>query len=81
MKPILGLKSIWLIFESICHNKMAGETLQLREWNTGPKIYLGNLGEKADKFKIAELFKVYGKLKNVIIAKRPIKWDLRSGGT
>ena len=50
---------------------MAGETLQLREWNTGPKIYLGNLGEKADKFKIAELFKVYGKLKNVIVAKNP----------
>ena len=50
---------------------MATEPLQLREWNTGPKIYLGNLGEKADKFKIAELFKGYGKLKNVIVAKNP----------
>ena len=48
---------------------MAEEPLTLRQWNTGPKIYLGNLGEKADKFKIAELFKVYGKLKNVIVAK------------
>ena len=50
---------------------MASEPLQLREWNTGPKIYLGNLGEKVDKFEIAEIFKVYGKLKNVIVAKNP----------
>ena len=50
---------------------MTAEPLQLRDWNTNPKIYLGNLGEKADKFKIAELFKGYGKLKNVIVAKNP----------
>ena len=50
---------------------MATEPLQLREWNTGPKIYLGNLGEKMDKFEIAELFKGYGKLKNVLVAKNP----------
>lgn len=50
---------------------MAAEPLQLREWNLGPKIYLGNLGENVNKFEIAELFKPYGKLKNVIVAKNP----------
>ena len=43
---------------------MATEPLQLREWNTGPKIYLGNLGEKADKFKIAELFMLCDRLQD-----------------
>ena len=50
---------------------MAAEQLKLREWNTGPKIYIGQLGENTDKFKIAELFQPYGKLKNVIVAKNP----------
>ena len=47
------------------------EAFKFRQWNLSCKLYLGNLGEKANKYEIEDIFKKYGKLKNVWVAKNP----------
>ena len=47
------------------------EAFKFREWNTSCKIYIGNLGEKTNKYEIEAIFKQYGRLKNVWVAKNP----------
>lgn len=47
------------------------EAFKFREWNLSCKLYIGNLGDKADKYKIENVFKNYGQLKNVWVAKNP----------
>ena len=47
------------------------EPIKLREWNLSCKFYLGSLGDKADKYKIEKIFKRYGNLKNIWVAKNP----------
>ena len=45
------------------------EPFKFRPWNPSPKLYIGNLGEKADKYEIEKIFQKFGPVKNVWIAK------------
>ena len=47
------------------------EPFKSREWNLSCKLYVGNLGEKTDKYEIENIFKEYGDLNNVWIGKNP----------
>ena len=40
------------------------ETFKLREWNINNKLYVSNLGDKADKYKIEKLFEPNVNLNN-----------------
>ena len=53
----------------VSNQNQVKETFKLREWNLSCKLYLGSLGDKADKYKIEKAVKRYGQLKNVWVAK------------
>ena len=42
-----------------------------RDWDPNCKVYVGNLGNHADKYELEDCFGKYGPLKNVWVARNP----------
>ena len=40
-----------------------------RDWDINCKVYIGNLGNNANKYELEDCFAKYGSLKNVWVAK------------